>query len=196
MVGVGAPGSAGALLFLVSALGDILGRFMTDWDWPKVLGLSPTLETTDTVDRPCGSKIKGVRSDHMNKHVKLQEMLLIISIYFISRWTNFRGRALLRSFTVYSIKIKTCMHASISESIVTSSVRTIIATPVWPSWKCNHIFKGWLLLTKAVGQKNGFQCLIKESPKCSWKSEFPHGSAWYRALPQQRSQTTTHTPMI
>lgn len=54
MVGVGAPGRAGALLFLFWAFGDILGKFMTDWDWPKVLVWSSTLEATDTVDNPCG----------------------------------------------------------------------------------------------------------------------------------------------
>lgn len=55
MEGVGAPGSAGALLFLDSALGDILGMFITDWDWPKVLGRSSML-IPDTVDAPCGWK--------------------------------------------------------------------------------------------------------------------------------------------
>lgn len=50
IIGVGAPGSAGALLFLVSALGDILGRVETDWDWPKVLGRSSS--TPDAEDKP------------------------------------------------------------------------------------------------------------------------------------------------
>lgn len=48
MVGVGAPGGAGALLFLASNLGDILEMFMADWDWPKVLGRSSTQGTPDT----------------------------------------------------------------------------------------------------------------------------------------------------
>lgn len=45
MVDVRAPGGTGALLFLVSNMGDILETFMTDWDWPEVLSRS-------SVDRP------------------------------------------------------------------------------------------------------------------------------------------------
>lgn len=58
MLGVGALGGAGALLFLVSALGDNLGIFMADWDWPKLLGRSSMFGTPDTEDRPCGQRDK------------------------------------------------------------------------------------------------------------------------------------------
>lgn len=58
--------------------------------------------------------------------------------------------------------------------------------PTWASWERGHAFTRLLLLSKSSGMESlPFHHLIKEGPKCSWKSSSPHGSAWYRALAQR-----------
>lgn len=80
-MGVGTAGRAGALRFLFWVFGDMLGKFMTDWDWPRVLDWSSTQEITDAVDSACWWWSEGnIRSkwgkdyQTVNNEVRQQDM--------------------------------------------------------------------------------------------------------------------------